>query len=125
MSTRFRLFSRLILRPMLREPVRIALTVFAVALGVGLVVAIDLAAEAAAGSFHSSIQSLTGKSDLLITATGGLDEALLGRLVQLPYAFDFAPRIEDFASLDGKGEALPFLGLDLIGVHAMPRSQLS
>jgi putative ABC transport system permease protein len=100
---------------MLREPIRLALTVFAVALGVGLVVAIDLAAEAAAGSFRSSLQSLTGKTDLLITATGGLDEAVLGRLVELPYAFDFAPRIEDFASINGKGEALPFLGLDLIG----------
>jgi putative ABC transport system permease protein len=116
-NTRWILFLRLILRPMLSEPLRIALTVFAVALGVGLVVAIDLAADAAAGSFHSSIQSLTGKSDLLITATGGIEEAWLGRLVQLPLAFDFAPRIEDFASIDGKGEALPFLGLDLIGHH--------
>ncbi|HEX3683691.1 MAG TPA: ABC transporter permease [Bryobacteraceae bacterium] len=115
MNRQWLLFARLILRPVLREPVRAALTVFAVALGVGLVVAIDLAAQAAAGSFHSSLESLTGKSNLLITATGGLDEAWLGRLVQLPYAFDFAPRIEDFASIDGKGEALPFLGLDLIG----------
>ena len=115
MNGRGLLFVRLILRPLFREPVRAALTVFAVALGVGLVVAIDLAAQAAAGSFHSSLESLTGKSDLLITATGGLDEAWLGRLVQLPYAFDFTPRIEDFASIGGKGEALPFLGLDLIG----------
>lgn len=115
MNGQWLLFVRLILRPLLREPVRAALTVFAVALGVGLVVAIDLAAQAAAGSFHSSLESLTGKSDLLITSTGGLDEAWLGRLVQLPYAFDFTPRIEDFASIDGKGEALPFLGLDLIG----------
>src|SRR5579875_2516361 len=115
MSARGLLFVRLILRPLVREPLRLALTVFAVALGVGLVVAIDLAAQAAAGSFHSSLESLSGKSDLLITATGGVDEAWLGRLVQLPYAIDFAPRIEDFASINGKGEALPFLGLDLIG----------
>jgi putative ABC transport system permease protein len=114
MSARWLLFVRLVLRPLSREPARAALTVFAVALGVGLIVAIDLAAQAAAGSFHSSLESLTGKSDLLISATGGLDEAWLGRLVQLPYAFDFSPRIEDFASIDGKGAALPFLGLDLI-----------
>ncbi|MBV9760970.1 MAG: ABC transporter permease [Acidobacteriaceae bacterium] len=109
------LFVRLILRPLVREPVRSSLTLFAVALGVGLVVAIDLATQAATRSFHSSLESMTGKSDLLIHATGGLDEALLERLAQLPYPFDFAPRVEDFASVDGKGEALPFLGLDLIG----------
>jgi putative ABC transport system permease protein len=109
------LFVRLIARPLFREPVRTALTIFAVALGVGLVVAIQLASDAAAGSFSSSLESLTGKNDLLITATGGIDERLLGSLVQLPYAFDFAPRIEDFAFLNGKGAALPFLGIDLIG----------
>ncbi len=103
------------MRPLWREPVRTALTIFAVALGVGVVIAIDLAGQSAAGSFHSSLESLTGKSDLEITGTGGLDEELLGKLVQLPYAFTFTPRIEDFASVDGKGEAYPFIGLDLIG----------
>ena len=114
------LFLRLIVRPLAREPVRTALTAFAVALGVGVVIAINLAGQAAAGSFHSSLESLAGKSDLEITATGGIDERLLGSLVQLPYAFDFSPRIEDFAFLNGKGEALPFLGLDLIG-HGIPQ----
>ncbi len=111
----WQLFSRLVLRPLLGEPIRTLLTLLAVALGVGVVVAIDLAGQSAAGSFHSSLESLTGKSDLLITATGGVDEQVLGKLVQLPYAFEFAPRIEDFAFLNGKGEALPFIGLDLIG----------
>ncbi len=109
------LFARLIVRPLRREPIRTALTVFAVALGVAVVIAIDLAGRAAAGSFHSSLESLTGNTDLAITGTGGIDEKILGPLVQLPYAFDFVPRIEDFASINGKGEALPFLGLDLIG----------
>lgn len=94
---------------------RTGLTIFAVALGVAVVVAIDLASRAAAGSFHSSLESVTGESDLVITGTGGIDQNLLGKLVQLPYAFDFIPRIEDFASINGKGEALPFIGLDLIG----------
>ncbi|MFL6350268.1 MAG: FtsX-like permease family protein [Bryobacteraceae bacterium] len=88
---------------------------FAVALGVAVVVAIDLAGQAAAGSFHSSLESLAGKSDLVITATGGIDQKLLGTLAQLPYAFDFTPRVEDFASPNGKGAAVPFIGLDLIG----------
>ena len=111
------LVSRLILRPLRQEPIRTALTVFAVALGVAVVVAIDLAGEAAAGSFHSSLESLTGKTDLILSSTGGLAENLLGHLSQLPYPLDFAPRIEDFASVNGKGEAIPFIGLDLIGHH--------
>ena len=97
MSAVFRLFSQLILRPLKREPVRTALTVFAVALGVAVVVAIDLAGQAAAGSFESSVESLTGKNDLILSATGGIDEKLLGSLNQLPYALDFAPRIEDLS----------------------------
>jgi putative ABC transport system permease protein len=106
---------RLILRPLRREPLRSVLTVLSVALGVAVVVAIALAGNAAAGSFHSSLESLTGKADLEITATGGLDESLLGRLVQLPLPLTFHPRIEDWAFINGKGEALPFIGLDLIG----------
>src|SRR5689334_388856 len=115
MSTSFPLFARLLLRPLAREPLRTTLTISAVALGVAAVIAIDLAGQAAAGSFHSSLESLAGNSDLVITETGGIDQSLLGTLVQLPYAFDFAPRIEDFALINGKGAALPFIGLDLVG----------
>ena len=115
---RWLLFQRLILLPLAREPIRTALTVFAIALGVGVVIAIDLAGRAATGSFHSSLESLAGSGGLTITATGGVDELLLGKLARLPYPLEFLPRIEDFASLDGKGEALPFLGLDWIGSGA-------
>ncbi len=115
MTARLILFFRLIVAPLARERLRTGLTILATGLGVGVVVAIDLAGQAAAGSFHSSLESLTGKGDLLISATGGVDEKILGRLVMLPYAFDFAPRIEDFAASNGRGEAIPFIGLDLIG----------
>ena len=111
----FLLFLRLVVRPLWREPMRTSLTTLAVALGVGVVIAIDLAGQSAAGSFHSALESLAGKSDIEITATGGLDETLLGRLVRLPYPLMFTPRIEDFASINGKGEALLFIGIDLIG----------
>ncbi len=121
MSQIWQLFVRLILRPLRRDLLRTALTVFAVGLGVGVVVAIDLAGQAAAGSFHSSLESLAGKADLQLSATGGLPQALLGRLVQLPYSFDFSPRTADFASIDGKGEALPFIGIDLIG-HSLQQN---
>jgi putative ABC transport system permease protein len=111
------LFSRLVLRPLWGEPVRTLLTLLAVALGVAVVVAIDLAGQAAAGSFHSSVETLTGANDLLITGTGGVPDEIVGKLVQLPYDFDFSPRIEDFATLGGKGEAIPFIGLDAVS-HA-------
>lgn len=113
----WKLFYRLIWRQLLREPVRSGLMLFAVALGVAVVVAIDLSGDAAAGSFHSSLESLTGKADLELSTTGGLDEHLLGKLAQFPADFHFTPRIEDFASIDGDGEALPFLGLDLVASH--------
>ncbi len=109
------LFTRLILRPLCREPMRTSLTVMAVALGVAVVVAIDLAGNAAAGSFRSSLESLAGKSDLVITSTGGVKEDVLGTLVQLPYPLGFVPRIESFAFIRARGNAIPFFGLDLIG----------
>ncbi|HEY7303190.1 MAG TPA: FtsX-like permease family protein [Bryobacteraceae bacterium] len=117
MNSHWLLFLRLIARPLASEAARTSLTIFAVALGVAVVIAIRLAGQAAAGSFHSSIESLTGEADLLITSPGGLDERVLGNLVQLPYSFHFSPRIEDFAWVNGKSEALPFIGLDLIGDH--------
>lgn len=117
------LFTRLIVRPMRHEIARTALTVVAVALGVAVVIAIDLASNSAAESFHDSLESLVGKNDLVITQTGGLNEQLLGKLVQLPYAFEFTPRIETFASINGRGEAIPFLGLDLIAYANSARRQ--
>ncbi|MFZ0589518.1 MAG: FtsX-like permease family protein [Bryobacteraceae bacterium] len=57
---------------------------------------------------------MSGSASLTITATGGVDESLLGKLVQLPFPFHFTARIEDFATQEGRGPALPFIGLDLV-----------
>ena len=57
---RLKLFYRFMVRPLLHEPVRLALAVLAVALGVAVVLAIDLAGNAAAGSFHASMEALSG-----------------------------------------------------------------
>ncbi len=119
MSSLLCLFHRFIFRPLWREPGRTGLTIFAVALGVAVVVAMDLAGQSAAGGFQESVESLAGNADAEITMTGGIEESYLGKLVQLPYAFEFSPRIQDFAFLPHKGEAIPFLGLDLIGDPGM------
>jgi len=111
---RLRLFYRLMLRPLFREPVRTALTVLAVALGVAVVLAIDLAGNAATGSFHSSMETLSGDNDLEITASGGIPESIVGTLIKLPYNLRISPRIEDFAFVTETKQSLPLIGLDLV-----------
>jgi len=121
--SRLTVFYRLLGRPLLSDPLRTALTVLAVALGVAVVVAIDLAGEASAGSFQSSMETLTGEADLEISAVGGVDEQLLGELVRLPYNLDFSPRVEGFAIVDATGATVPVFGLDLIGDATLQRAQ--
>jgi putative ABC transport system permease protein len=111
---RLRLFYRLMVRPLFREPVRTALTVFAIALGVAVVLAIDLAGNAAAGSFRSSMETLSGDNNLEITASGGIAENLVGTLAGLPYPLRVSPRMESFAVLPDTKQTLPLIGIDLI-----------
>ena len=86
----------------------------AVALGVAVVLAIELAGDAAAGSFHSSIETLTGDADLEVTAIGGVPDDVVGRLATLPYSVTVRPRIEDYAVVEATGQTVPLIGLDLI-----------
>ena len=111
----FALFVRLILRPMLREHARTLLILSAVALGVAVVLAIDLAGNAAAGSFRSSMETLAGDNDLEVTAAGGVPENIIGQLAKQPYPIRISPRIEDHATVAASGEAVPLIGIDLIG----------
>ena len=117
---RLQLFFRLMVRPLFREPVRTALTIFAIALGVAVVVAIDLAGDAATGSFHSSVESLAGASDLEVTASGGIPDSVVGTLAALPYDLRISPRIEGYAVLAGTQRTLPLIGLDLVGDRSAP-----
>ena len=117
MTAQLRIFYRLIVRPLHREPMRTLLTVVAVALGVAVVLAIELAGDAATGSFHASIETLTGKADLEVTAVGGVPDAVVGRLAALPYPIKVQPRIDDFATLHNGGQTVPLIGLDLIADH--------
>lgn len=108
------LLYRLIFRRMLREPARSLLVVLSVAVGVAVVLAIDLAGNAAAGSFHSSLESLAGDNDLEVTATGGVPEQIVGQLVTLPYPLRVSPRIEDHATVLATGETTPLIGVDIV-----------
>jgi putative ABC transport system permease protein len=112
--SRLLLFYRLIVRPLFREPVRTLLTLLAIALGIGVVLAIDLAGSAAAGSFQSSMETLTGANDLEIVTPGGVPENLLGKLEALPYSLRITPRMEDYAEVVETKQTLPLLGLDFV-----------
>ncbi|WP_031497228.1 FtsX-like permease family protein [Bryobacter aggregatus] len=107
-----RLVQRLILRPLWAERGRSSVTLISIALGVAVIFAMDLASEAAAGSFRSSMDVVSGPDDIEILATGGLPVELLGDLSQLPLPLQFAPRIEDFAIVNGK-RSVPLLGVDV------------
>ena len=115
--SRLRVFYWLILRPFRRELTRTSLIVVAVALGVAVVLAIELAGDAAAGSFRSSIETLTGAADLEVIAIGGVPDAVVGRLVTLPYSITVHPRIDDYAVVKASGQTVALIGLDLISDH--------
>jgi putative ABC transport system permease protein len=114
MSGRLNLFWRLMVKPLEHEPVRTTLTIAAVALGVAVVLAMDLAGDAATGSFHSSLETLSGQQDFEITAAGGVAEEIVGKLVMLPYDWQITPRMEGYALVAESKRTLPLLGLDLV-----------
>jgi putative ABC transport system permease protein len=113
-----KLFYRLILRPLARDRLRSALTILSVALGIAVIVAIDLAGDAATGSFRSSMESLTGRTDLEILANGGLDERYFGALTKLPVDAKWSPVMVGQAVLPGAG-AVPLYGVDLLGKEGL------
>ena len=90
------------------------MTLLAVALGVAVVLAIELAGDAAAGSFQSSVETLTGHADFEVTADGGIGPAVLTRLAMLPYPLKLRPRIEDYATVVSSGKTVPFIGVDVL-----------
>ena len=114
-----RLFYRLMVRPLFREPVRLGLTVLAVALGVAVVLGIDLAGDAAAGSFHSSMETLAGDNELEIVATGGVPESVVSTLLTEPYSLRVSPRMEDYAVVTDSKQTLPLIGVDLIAESSL------
>jgi putative ABC transport system permease protein len=59
-----------------------------------------------------------GDSDLEVTATGGLPDAVVGTLATLPYAIRVRPRIQDFVTVVASGQTIPLIGIDLIGESA-------
>lgn len=109
-----KLFERVIARPLIREPARSALTLAAIALGVAVVIAIDLAGYAAAGSFRSSMETLTGKAAFEIAGVGGVKEDVLAKLTSLPLPLRFDARVEEYVRDVKSGATVPLIGVDLV-----------
>ncbi len=107
-----RLLHRLILRPLWADRSRTLLTLLSIALGVAVIFAMDLAGEAAAGSFRSSMETVSGEDDMEITATGGLPVDLLAKLSSLPEPLKFSPRVEDYAIVNNQ-RTVPLIGVDV------------
>jgi len=112
--TKFKLFYQMILRPLRQERLRTAIAVFSVALGVAAVLAIELAGDAAAGSFHSSMETLLGNAAFEVTAGGGVPPEAVARLATLPYPIQVHPRMEAYAMILPSGRVAPLLGVDLV-----------
>jgi len=106
------LFLRLILRPLWADKGRTTTTLLSIALGVAVIFAMDLAGEAAAGSFKSSMETVSGQDDIEILATGGLPASLLATLNTLPYPLKYSPRIDDFAIVNSQ-RAVTLIGVDV------------
>jgi len=122
----FTLFYRLILKPLAHERLRTTLTVLAVSLGVAAVLAIDLAGQAAAGSFRSSLETLTGKTNLEVTSAGGIPPDVFARLAAAPYPLKLHPRIEDYGVIAGAvRRTVPIVGIDLLSEGSSESSGLS
>ena len=100
-------------RPLQREPLRTLLTILAISLGVAVVLAIEMAGDAAAGSFRSSMDTLTSDADWEVTAAGGVPDEIAGTIAAQPLPIEIRPRIEDYATLTETGQTVPLIGLDL------------
>ena len=85
----------LLWRRLVRERARALLTVLGVALGVSVFVAVQLASRSAMGGFAETIDAVTGRANLQVTAAAdGFDERLYARIRRVPGVLAAAPVVE-------------------------------
>ena len=113
----------LVLRQIRNAPGRAFLMMFGIALGVALYTAISLINRSTLASFKESIEAVTGKAALTVSAgeTGFL-EGTLDTLTKIPVVKHAVPMTENqtyFESRDGKFESLEVMGIDLLKESAV------
>jgi putative ABC transport system permease protein len=85
----------LLLRRWRRERARVLLTVLGVALGVSVFVAVRLASRSAMASFADTVDAVTGRASLQVSAVAdGFDERLYSRIRREPGVRAAAPVVE-------------------------------
>jgi putative ABC transport system permease protein len=85
----------LLLRRWRRERARVLLTVLGVALGVSVFVAVRLASRSAMASFGETVDAVTGRANLQVSAVAdGFDERLYARIRRQPGVRAAAPVVE-------------------------------
>ena len=92
----------LLLRRLARQRGRTLLVVLGVALGVAMVVAIRLASDSALASFGDTVEAVTGRANLCVSAVAdGFDERLFTRIRRTPGVLAAAPVVEVNALVGG------------------------
>jgi putative ABC transport system permease protein len=85
----------LLLRRLVRQRGRTLLVVLGIALGVALVVAIRLASDSALTSFGDTVDAVSGRANLCVSAVAdGFDERLFSRIRRTPGVLAAAPVVE-------------------------------
>jgi ABC-type lipoprotein release transport system permease subunit len=109
-------FLLLLGRGLQQFPLRATLTVIGIAIGVAAFVAIQLANHSILDSFQRTINTVAGRSTLVVTAgEPGFDEIFLLKVQAAQEVEYAAPLIMSIAPVEGRrGEVLLVLGVDLL-----------
>ncbi|RYD32614.1 MAG: hypothetical protein EOP86_15305, partial [Verrucomicrobiaceae bacterium] len=95
------------------KPFAAALNVFGLAIGVSVYLAVQIVNHSATRAFQAGIDLVAGRSDLEITAVGGVDETVWPKLTGFPGLKAATPIVESHAPLpDHPGEYLRIVGVD-------------
>ncbi len=126
-SQGLRLCKYLVFRPIFQEKVKMLLTVIGVALGVAVFLAIRLANVSILESFKTSLEAISGRATLQISAgEAGFDEMILPIVREVEGIRQMSPVVQTTTLLAGsQGEVLLVLGVDVLGDSAVREYKFS
>jgi putative ABC transport system permease protein len=104
------------LRHMVGAPLRSLLTLFGVAVGVATLVGIGAINRSVLEAFRSTVDTVAGKADLVVTGTAvGMEEGLLEQVRAMPGIAHASGGLSVVSAVDGRpGERLYVMGVDFL-----------
>lgn len=102
------------LRFVKKHPARFVATLLGVAAGVGSIIAIILSCQAAIRAMAEDVEIIAGKTQIEITAPGGIPQTLLGELRQLAKDAEIVPVVDDLVFIHKLNDMARVLGTDLL-----------